>query len=216
MSVRSVFGARVVAIASLAAVLALAGCSGSAGMAPAGAATAAGSPTAAPAATNRPEASAVVPVVADLPTAASQLTVSCDAFATKPKGSADVHLKAGDVMAVTLCTNASTGFSWEQPIIAGDAIRVSGVSTGMPSSAATAGKTLPPVGAANPASSVAGVNSTTLVEQGPSNAVGAATTTTFLITAQHAGTTTVHLSYSRPWAGGEKGVWEYTLNVTID
>jgi hypothetical protein len=100
---------------------------------------------------------------------------------------------------------------------------MSGSSTEMPASgAADAGTTVPPVGtlpsgaASEAASSPAGVNASTIVEQGTSNPVGAATTTTFLLKAQHAGTTTVSLSYSRPWAGGEKNVWEYTLNVTID
>jgi inhibitor of cysteine peptidase len=30
-----------------------------------------------------------------------------------------------------------------------------------------------------------------------------------------AGKTTVSLEYSRPWEGGEKGEWTYTLNVTV-
>jgi inhibitor of cysteine peptidase len=30
-----------------------------------------------------------------------------------------------------------------------------------------------------------------------------------------AGTSTVSLEYSRPWEGGEKGEWTYTLNVTV-
>ncbi|MFH1651247.1 MAG: protease inhibitor I42 family protein [Chloroflexota bacterium] len=30
-----------------------------------------------------------------------------------------------------------------------------------------------------------------------------------------AGTTTVRMGYSRPWAGGEKDVWTLTLNVTV-
>jgi hypothetical protein len=33
--------------------------------------------------------------------------------------------------------------------------------------------------------------------------------------AAHAGDATVTLSYSRPWAGGEKDVWTYTLHVTV-
>jgi predicted secreted protein len=216
MSVRTVFGARFVAVASLASVLALAGCSSSPGVDPAGAKTTVGAATAAPVARTSP--SAAVPVVANLPSATSQLAVHCDAFATKPKGSADVHLKAGDVMALTLCTNASTGFSWEQPLIAGDGVGLLGTSTGMPASgSANAAATVPPLGAApSAANGVAGANTTTAVSQGPGAAIGAATTTTFLLKAQRVGTTTVHLSYSRPWAGGEKNVWEYTLNVTID
>ena len=33
--------------------------------------------------------------------------------------------------------------------------------------------------------------------------------------AENAGTTTVHLEYSRPWEGGEKGVWTFDLTVTV-
>jgi inhibitor of cysteine peptidase len=29
------------------------------------------------------------------------------------------------------------------------------------------------------------------------------------------GTCTISFEYSRPWEGGEKGVWTYTLNVTV-
>jgi len=123
------------------------------------------------------------------------------------------------VLAVTLCSNESTGFSWQQPGISGDALSVSGASTGMPASgAADTGIVVPPVGAmpSGSATGAAGVNRTTLVAQSPSDPVGAATTTTFRLTAHHAGTTAVTLSYDRPWAGGEKGVWEYTIEVMID
>ncbi|MHB8959557.1 MAG: protease inhibitor I42 family protein [Candidatus Limnocylindrales bacterium] len=215
MSARSVFGARAVAVASLASALALAGCSSSAAIDPAAAGAASGAASAALIAPSPAATSAVVPAVADVPTAASQLTVTCDEFAKQPKGSATVHLKSGDVLAVTLCTNASTGFSWGSPVIAGSAMSVSGTTTaGTPASDTAAGATVPPLGAAPAASS--GTNSATAVEQGPSNAVGAASTTTFLLKADHAGTATVSLSYSRPWAGGEKDVWTYTIQAAID
>ncbi len=208
MSARSVFGARAIAAASLASVLALAGCSSSAAIDP-------GAAGAAPIAPSPAASSAVVPAVADSTAAASHLTVTCNEFARQPKGSATVHLKSGDVLAVTLCTNASTGFSWGSPVIAGSAMSVSGTTTaGTPASDRAAGATVPPLGAAPAASS--GANSATAVEQGASDAVGAASTTTFLLKADHAGTATVSLSYSRPWAGGEKGVWTYTIQATID
>jgi hypothetical protein len=34
--------------------------------------------------------------------------------------------------------------------------------------------------------------------------------------ADHAGSANATFSYDRPWAGGEKGVWTYTIEVTID
>ena len=30
------------------------------------------------------------------------------------------------------------------------------------------------------------------------------------------GTTTVHMEYSQPWEGGQKGVWKFTLTVTVE
>ena len=33
--------------------------------------------------------------------------------------------------------------------------------------------------------------------------------------AENAGTTTVHLEYSRPWEGGEKDVWTFDLTITV-
>ncbi len=218
MSTHTVFGARIVAVASLASLLVLAGCSSSAGSDPAAARTAAGATDAPVATGNDAASSGVVPVVADMPSTTSQLTVSCDGFASQPKGSASVHLKTGDVMALNLCTNASTGFSWGEPLVTGDALRVWGAGTAMPASGAVAGSvTAPPLGAAPSAASTdGGVNAATGIEQGPSGVVGAASSTTFLLKADHVGTATVGLSYSRPWAGGEKDVWEYTLHVTID
>jgi predicted secreted protein len=196
MFVRTFFGMRLVPVAGLAAAIALAGCS----TVPSLEHSAASPPAA---------------VLANITTPTTQLTVDCDAFARQPKTTAHVQLKTGEVLAVTLCSNASTGFAWQQPDISGDAL---GVSAGVPASgAADAGAIVPPVGAmrSSAPTSVAGVNETTLVAQGPSDPVGTATSTTFMLTAQHAGTATATLSYSRPWAGGEKGVWEYTIDVTV-
>lgn len=215
MSARSVFGARALAVASLASVLALAACSSSAAIDPTAARSSSGATSTTPVVPSPAASSAVVPAVADVPSAASHLTVTCDEFARQPKGSATVHLKSGDVLAVTLCTNASTGFSWASPVIAGSAMSVLDTTTaGTPASDTAAGATVPALGAAPAASS--GTNPATAAEQGPGNVVGAASTTTFLLKADRAGTATVSLSYSRPWAGGEKGVWTYTIEATID
>ena len=45
--------------------------------------------------------------------------------------------------------------------------------------------------------------------------VGAAGTEEWTFTALEKGTTTLSMDYSRPWEGGEKGVWTFTLNVTV-
>ena len=51
-----------------------------------------------------------------------QLTVDCDAFVPAERGAASINLvrdlpvNAGDTLIVTLCSNGTTGFSWEQPV----------------------------------------------------------------------------------------------------
>jgi len=44
---------------------------------------------------------------------------------------------------------------------------------------------------------------------------GAAGSELFVFQALKAGSGTVTIDYSRPWEGGEKGVWTYTLNFTV-
>jgi len=48
-----------------------------------------------------------------------------------------------------------------------------------------------------------------------SEMVGAAGQEKWTFDALKAGTTTVSLEYGRPWEGGEKGEWTYTLTVTV-
>jgi predicted secreted protein len=219
MFVRSSIGARLVVVMGLSAMMIVAGCSSPApSFEHPASSQAARTATATSAAKTT---AAGVPMAANIAPPTSQLTIDCDAFARQPKASAKVHLASGDVLYVTLCSNASTGFSWDQPVISGDALSSSGVSTGMPASGpADAGTPVPPVGVAPSDSQAVGVsgNQATLVSEGPSDSVvvGAASSTTFMLKAEHAGSSTVTLSYSRPWAGGEKGVWEYTIDVTID
>jgi len=195
MFVRNLFGTRLVVVTGLAATIALAGCSSPAPSFEHPAASQGAGAAATSVAKTTPMATqqaAGIPLVAKIPPATSTLTVDCVAFDKQAKITANVHLVSGDVLYVTLCSNASTGFAWEeQPVATGDALSFTGVSTGMPESSATdAGASLPPV-------------------------VGAASTTTFMLRAEHAGSATATFSYSRPWAGGEKGVWTYTIEVTI-
>ena len=53
------------------------------------------------------------------------------------------------------------------------------------------------------------------IEPSQTNLVGAAGKETFTFTAKKAGTATITLSYSRPWEGGEKGIYTLTINITI-
>jgi inhibitor of cysteine peptidase len=47
------------------------------------------------------------------------------------------------------------------------------------------------------------------------NIPGASGAEQWTFEAVNTGTTTVHLEYSRPWEGGEKGVWTFDLTVTV-
>jgi len=52
-------------------------------------------------------------------------------------------------------------------------------------------------------------------EPNASGVVGAAGTEVWTFKSLHTGSTTVTNEYSRPWEGGEKGVWTFALNVTV-
>ena len=47
------------------------------------------------------------------------------------------------------------------------------------------------------------------------NAIGAAGNQVWTFSASQKGTTTVKMDYSRPWEGGEKAEWTFTLTVTV-
>ena len=63
---------------------------------------------------------------------------------------------------------------------------------------------------------VVGVTGSTYVEPTSEEpVVGAAGSQEIVLEALAAGTTTVTIAYSRPWDGGEKGVWTYEVAVTV-
>ncbi len=117
--------------------------------------------------------------------ASEPLGASCDQFGTNTAIQQSASVAAGSDVRVSLCSNPTTGFSWEDPQIA-DASVARLVSATYQAPAATA---LPIVGAA-------GGESVT-------------------IHALAAGTTTLSMRYSQPWAGGTKGAWTYTLAITV-
>jgi inhibitor of cysteine peptidase len=51
--------------------------------------------------------------------------------------------------------------------------------------------------------------------QPSTDALGAAGQQVWTFNALKAGATQIHTDYSRPWTGGEKGEWTFTLNVTV-
>ena len=125
---------------------------------------------------------------------AFRLTVSCDEFmaAQDPAtGTASlgqtVRLKADGEVTLTLCSNASTGFSWAEPRY--DPAALALVSHGAQ----------PPEGSAPGAA-----GSETWVFR----ALGCPATGS-----PACGASDVVFTYSQPWAGGTKGAWTFTLTV---
>jgi inhibitor of cysteine peptidase len=106
--------------------------------------------------------------------------VSCDEFQSGRQVSREVEVRAGDTVKLSLCSNPSTGFRWEEAVISDQAV-LEQVDHRYVDPAA--GK------------------------------VGAAGTEEWTFKTLKAGTASVALEYSRPWAGGEKGEWTFDLKV---
>jgi predicted secreted protein len=116
----------------------------------------------------------------------AELGAGCDQFSSQKSVSQQADLAAGDTLKVTLCSNPTTGFSWQEPEFS-DAAVISLVD-----------KTF----GAPPADEAAPV-------------VGAAGTDSITIKATAKGTSTMVLKYSQPWLGGTSSEWMYTLTVTV-
>jgi predicted secreted protein len=117
--------------------------------------------------------------------AKAEMGASCDEFGAQKSISQTAEMSVGDEVKITLCSNPSTGFSWQEPEIS-DAAAVS-----------LADKTFgAPVA-------------------GSGQVVGAAGTDYVTLKATAKGTSTVVLRYSQPWVGGTSSEWTYTLTVTV-
>jgi predicted secreted protein len=116
----------------------------------------------------------------------ADLGATCDQLSSQKSIDQQADVAVGDLLKVNLCSNPTTGFSWQEPTIS-DAAVISLVDKTL--GAAPAGGTAP--------------------------AVGAAGTDTITLKATAKGTSTVVLKYSQPWPGGTKGEWTYTLTVTV-
>jgi predicted secreted protein len=117
--------------------------------------------------------------------AAEPLGATCDQFQSTQTVEQTGEIASGSDVNVVLCSNPSTGFTWEEPQL-GDTSVVRLVDR---SYQAPGGPTLPVVGAAG------------------------GEVLTFRAVA--AGTTTVAIRYSQPWAGGTEGEWTYRLSITV-
>ena len=111
--------------------------------------------------------------------------VGCDQFAAQKSITQTTEMSVGDQVKVTLCSNPSTGFAWQEPEISdAGVVSLADKSFGAPVT-------------------------------GSAQVVGAAGTDYVTLKATAKGTSTVVLRYSQPWVGGTSGEWTYTLTVTV-
>jgi len=111
--------------------------------------------------------------------------VTCDEFSKQKDIVRDLGVSTGDTIAVTLCSNGSTGFQWGEKAQIGDSQVLQQTDYKVVAPGNTGGK------------------------------VGVPGTEVWNFKALKAGGSTIYLEYSRNWQGGEKGVQTFKLNVTV-
>ncbi len=117
--------------------------------------------------------------------ASEPLGATCDQLQSARVVEQSQRIAAGADVTVILCSNPSTGFSWDEPQLGDSSVlRVVDRTYRAPD-----GASLPIVGAAG----------------------GEVLT----IRGLAAGTTTLSIGYSQPWVGGTKNDWAYHLSVTV-
>ena len=117
------------------------------------------------------------------------IAVGCPEFETHSTVTQDVRATSGQQIVVRLCSNPSTGFSWQAAEVPGALVKLVDQSS---EPGATAGGTDQP------------------------GLVGAAGIEVLTFEAVAPGAGDVHVLYSQPWAGGTKGSWQLTLHVVVD
>jgi len=112
--------------------------------------------------------------------------VSCDDFYQQTFRSESVVVPAGGSFTVTLCTNPTTGFQWSENAQIGDPTVLEQVDHKL-----VVPQSEPPPPPGTPSQEI------------------------WTFRALKEGESTIYLEYSRPWEGGEKGVWTFTLTTTV-
>jgi inhibitor of cysteine peptidase len=118
----------------------------------------------------------------------ASLEVSCDDFTSQNHITRQATIKAGEEFTVTLCSNQTTGFAWSETAQISDQTVVK----------QTSHQYVAPG------------------EGGETQLVGAAGEEVWKFQALKSGSSTISLEYSRPWEGGEKGAWTFSLEVTVN
>ena len=112
--------------------------------------------------------------------------VPIENFMNQQHISDQIEVPAGDTLTVTLGSNPTTGFRWSEEAQIGDTGVLKQVSHEF-----IGPESEPPPPPGTPGQEV------------------------WIFEALKAGNSTISLEYSRPWEGGEKSEWTYTLTVTV-
>ena len=110
----------------------------------------------------------------------------CDEFYNNKHISDTIEVNAGDRLTVVLCSNPTTGFRWDEEAQVSDS---SVLKQEVHEFVGPESEPPPPPG-------TPGLESWTFQTLEP-------------------GTSTISVEYGRPWEGGEKGEWTFTLEVTV-
>ena len=115
----------------------------------------------------------------------SLVQISCDDFYLLQHVSQELEVDAGDSFTVTLCSNPTTGFQWEEARISDQTVLEQ-----------TDRKFVGP-------------------ESEPPPPPGTPGQEVWTFQALKEGQSTISIDYSRPWEGGEKGEWTFILTVVV-
>jgi inhibitor of cysteine peptidase len=110
----------------------------------------------------------------------------CDEFQDNKHLSDTIEINSGDTLVVVLCSNPTTGFSWTE-----DA-RIDDTSVLEQENHEFSGP-----------------------ESNPPPPAGTPGLESWRFNTLKPGTSTIYLEYSRPWEGGEKAEWTFTLEVNV-
>jgi predicted secreted protein len=132
----------------------------------------------------------IVPMLLCLLACSSEaaVEVNCDEFRAQKHITSRLEVNAGETFAVTLCSNPSTGFSWQEKAQISDQGVLQQISHKYVAPDANSSK--PP-------------------------APGSSGVEIWTFEALEKGNTIVSMEYERPWQGGEKGEWTYKLTVVV-
>ncbi len=119
-------------------------------------------------------------------------SVCCDEFAAQNARTGNITVPLGEQFTVSLCSNASTGYQWNEDVpfsVNGTVVQTSHeyVEPGSQGNGQGQGQ----------------------------NQVGEAGLEQWTFTAQAAGETVLYFEYGQPWEGGEKATWTLVLTVTV-